>query len=89
MTGEKDYETVGRLIYGLQRAGLGLDELKAMAAGTAHPERAARAADIAWRFERVIRRAAEKVDREEIAQLLEEGLQLAHSAGVGMGKGRA
>ena len=82
MNEEKDYEKIGRLIYGLQRAGLGQDALKAIAADATRPERAARAARLEQEYARILACQGEGVADDDIAAALEEGVQLVRGDGA-------
>jgi len=76
MDGEKDYERIGRMIYGLQRAGLDEERLKEMALEATHPEQAARAGRMLQLFEAVVGRGGQRLDGDGLTAALEEAWRL-------------
>jgi len=76
MDDEKDYERIGRFIYGMQRAGLDDARLREMAADRAHPERAAQAARLAQLFDMIVPRQGQVLSGEELTHTLDEAWHL-------------
>lgn len=76
MDGEKDYERIGRLIYGMQRAGLGQERMVEMAADTTCPDQAARAGRMLQLMDEIVGRGGQRLEGDALTAALEEAWNL-------------
>ncbi|MCC2962456.1 hypothetical protein LK540_18675 [Massilia sp. IC2-278] len=76
MDGEKEYEQIGRMIYGLHRAGLDEERLKELALDATHPEQAARAGRMLQLFEEIVGRGGRRLEGDQLTAALEEAWRL-------------